>query len=188
MPSYRAGRVRSAKDMKNICLHIALTSAAFASCLPDLCADEPSHYQFEQKVNGQNIIVLLTTGPFDVKAHKVTHKSISEGYFIDGQRPLGNQGGTTAITEFKRFDISWNGTHVFLPRHVWSTVFNVPLVPIRPMSEETAGLAIVPAIDGSSVLFYFRPHSGDAEDPEEAWLFINRDGTWKKFHSNELPH
>jgi hypothetical protein len=157
-------------------------------CRGLLGAEEPTTYRFEETVNSQTITIELETGAFDPKAHRVKHISISAGYSVDGQRPIGNQGGTKAVSEFKRFDISWNGKRVSLDRVAWSSIFNVPLIAIQPLSSEPAGLAVIPSPDGSSILFYFRPHSGDAEDPEEAWLVIDRKGKWQKFHSNELLH
>ena len=151
-----------------------------------LGAEAPNEYHFEQTVNGQKISVVLETGPFDANTHQVKHISISAGYSIDGQRPIGNQRGTEADTEFKRFEVSWNGRRVPLDRVAWSSIFNVPLICIRPLHHDPAGITIVPSIDGSSIVFYFRPHRGDAEVPEEAWMIVNKMGKWTKFHSDDI--
>lgn len=180
-----ASRMWSTKhDMKNKSLAGFTTVASLAFCLSAFSADEPTKYQFEETVNGQKISVSLETGPFDSNAQQVKHISISTGYLIDGQRPIGSQGDIEAATEFKRFDIYWNGKRVPLNRVAWSSIFNVPLIAIRSLNHEPAGFTIVPSIDGSSLLFYFRPHSGDAEVPEEAWMIVNKMGKFTKFHSN----
>ena len=151
-----------------------------------LASDDINKYSFEREVNGQEIKVIFEVGPFDEKAHEIKYVSPDVGYEIDGQRPIGNQGTRRAYTEFKRFDISWNGKQVSLERRAWSSIFDVPVKPIDPLSDASVGFAIIPAIDGSSLLFYFRPHSGDSGSPEQAWLIVNKDGTWKKFHNWEM--
>lgn len=74
-----------------------------------------------------------------------------------------------------------------MERFAWSSIFNVPLIAIRPLHHEPAGFTVVPSIDGFALLFYFKPHRGDAEVAEEAWMIVNKIGKWMKFHSNEIP-
>lgn len=156
----------------------ALRSLAFGT-------DDANKYQFEKTVNGQRIVVMLEIGPFDSHGHTVRHVSSDAGYLVDGERPIGNDGATHAATEFKRCDIYWNGKKVKLPRKAWSSIFNVPLKAINPLTELGTGFAIVPSIDGLSILLYFGTGLADV-DLEKAWLVVDRDGKWRKFHSWEV--
>jgi hypothetical protein len=143
-------------------------------------ATELTKYQFDKTINGQKISVMLEIGPFDAKRHSVKHLSLEDGYLIDGQKPIGNDGDTEAVPEFKRLEVYWNDKKVPLGRECYSAIFNVPLHVIVPRTDPRPGFTITPSVDGSSVLMYFRPNVGDGES-DEAWLVISRTGEWKKF-------
>ena len=147
--------------------------------------DNAAAYRFDKMINGQKISVVLEVGPFNAGAHRVKHVSISAGYRVDSERPIGNDGDTEARTEFRRFEVYWNDKKVPLQRRAYSAIFNVPLSPIERLGTNDRGFAIIPSIDGSSLLFHFRPNTG-ASEPEEAWLVVDRSGIWRKFHSWEL--
>lgn len=170
--------------MKKKCLAGFTAIASLALYSSALGGDEPTKYRFEKTVNGQRIAVVLEIGPFDSRGHTITHISSNGGYLVDGQRPIGNDGATHATTEFKRCDIYWNGKKIKLPRNAWSSIFNVPLRAIDPLTESGTGFAIIPSIDGSSVLFYFGTGLADV-GLEKAWLVVDRDCNWRKFHSWE---
>lgn len=155
-------------------------------CSLAVATEELVKYQFEKTIKGQKITVALEIGPFDSAAHTVRHVSLNEGYLIDGEKPIGNDGAIHATTEFKRFDIYWNGKKIPLPRHAWSSIFNVPLNAVNPVKSSASGLAVIPSVDGSSILFHFKPSTGDAEEPDEAWLVVDKKGAWQKFHSDIL--
>ena len=147
-----------------------------------LSAEELTRYRFDKTINGQKITVVVEIGPFDAQQHSIKHLSTEEGYLIDGQRPIGNDGDTEAVTEFKRLEVYWNDKKVPLARESYSSIFNVPLHTIAPRTDSRAGFTITASIDGSSVLIYFRPDVGDGE-PDEAWLIVSRSGEWKKFRN-----
>jgi hypothetical protein len=170
--------------MKYMCV-AASTVIAWLAFRPFAFGTEPAtKYNFEKTVNGQRIAVVLEIGPFDSHQHKVRHVSSNAGYLIDGQRSIGNDGATHATTEFKRCDIFWNGKKIKLDRNAWSSIFNVPLKAIDPLTQSGTGFAIIPSIDGSSILFYFGTGLADV-GLEKAWLAVDRDGRWRKFHSWE---
>src|SRR5438552_383888 len=152
---------------------------------PASASENADTYRFAKMINGQKISVVLEVGPFNAGAHRVKHVSISAGYRVDSERPIGNDGDTEARTEFRRFEVYWNDKKVPLQRRAYSAIFNVPLSPIERLGTNDRGFAIIPSIDGSSLLFHFRPNTG-ASEPEEAWLVVDRTGIWRKFHSWEL--
>lgn len=158
---------------------LAYAAEAFSPQLR--AADNGSTYSYNKILAGHALAITIQVGPFDATAHQVKHVSVDAGYRIDDQIPIGNDGATTATTEFKRLDITWDGKKVSLPRSAWSAIFNVPLRRIAP-DENTTGFAIVPSDDGSAVLLIFK--TGLAEvGPEEAWLVVTENGTWKRFDS-----
>jgi hypothetical protein len=144
-------------------------------------ANGPSTYRYSRVVGGHTLTITIEVGQFDSALHHIEHVSTNAGYRIDGEIPIGNDGTTTATTEFKRLEISWDGKNVKLPRRAWSAIFNVPLQLIR-YDHNTSGFAVLPADDGSAVLLIFKTGLADV-GPEQAWLFVDRNGNWRRFYS-----
>ena len=141
-----------------------------------------SQYHFARTVQGQKLSVILEIGPFDAIHHDIKHTGT--GVLVDGSRPMGNDGDSTASTEFKRFVISWNGNDIHLVKASYSPIFNVPLKLIVPGESSTSGFAIIPSQDGRALLFYFRSEGGPT--PEQVWLVVDSSGKWKRFHSWDI--
>lgn len=172
-------------NKKRICARIACLQIITTPLLIS-GGEKVAPFEYTKAVAGQKILVVLQFGQFDPKAHEVRHISREVGYLVDGQRPIGTDGAVTARTEFKQLEISWNGKRVPIARSAWSSIFNVPMRFVNPVKSNESGFSIVPSLDGSAVMLYFRPDVGDAEEPEEAWLVIDSHGKWRKFHSAEL--
>jgi hypothetical protein len=160
---------------------ITITLFSFLCCLV-MTAGTNSSYHFARAVAGQQLSVVIQTGPFDATMHDV--KRTPAGVLIDGTRPMGNDGDSAATTEFKRFEISWNGKDIHLDKASYYSIFNIPLNVIVPGETNSAGFAIIPAQDGRSLLFYFKSEGGPV--PEQVWLVVDSAGTWKRFHSWDL--
>ena len=87
---------------------------------------------------------------------------------------MGNYGDSSATTEFKHFEISWNGKNIHLDKASYYSIFNIPLNLIVPGETNAAGFAIIPAQDGRSLLFYFKSEEGPV--PEQVWLVVDSAG------------
>ena len=146
-------------------LWIAVTSFSLICCLVIQGGTDGS-YHFARVVAGQKLSVIIQTGPFDATLHKI--KRMKAGVLIDGARPMGNDGDSTATTEFKRFEISWNGKNIHLDKASYSPVFNIPPNLIVPGETNAAGFAIIPAQDGRSLLFYFKSEGGPVPEQVSA--------------------
>ena len=161
---------------------ITVTSFSLICCAV-IKAGTKDSYHFARVVADQQLSVVIQTGPFDATLHNI--KRTKAGVLIDGARPMGNDGDSTATTEFKRFEISWNGKNIHLDKASYSSVFNIPVNLIVPGETTAAGFAIIPSEDGRSLLFYFKSEGGPV--PEQVWLVSSDStGTWKRFHSWDL--
>jgi hypothetical protein len=181
--AYRLTRFKKPKLIAQGVLFVSICALS-----PDcVFAQENTRYDFEKTINNQKIAVVLETGPFDADKHTVRHLSDEEGYLVDEQKPIGTDGATHAVTEFKRFDVYWNGKKIPLEDGSWSSIFNVPLRQIDPSEQARIGLAIIPAADGSSILFYFVTGLVDVR-LEQAWLVVDKNAKWRRFRGDEIDN
>jgi len=142
---------------------------------------------FSATVAGHRIQATLSSKPFDSKRHKITSPAPESGesVHIDGKRPIGIDRIADAQTEFSRFEISWDGKVVLVPRSLYSDCFNPNLRRKEGWWDDKNTVYFLPSQDASSLLIQMQ--GSDGEGSYFASWVITSNGKHSRFIDEEIP-
>lgn len=169
-------------------------AATAVSCLAEPAPFPPTKFHTIVERGGHVIGVTITSKKFDRAKHNLMispdGESLLEGHpKIDGRLPHGVDGYSIPKEEIDRFEVTWDGKPVALPRELYADCYTPVLCPVatgddwignNQNKEKIGNMQVLGDGSGDAVLIVMRGFRWASACYEVYWT-IRRDGRHSRF-------
>ncbi|MFC5049665.1 hypothetical protein ACFPK9_03395 [Rubritalea spongiae] len=137
---------------------------------------------FHWKSQDNTIDIIITEENFTKENHTYLKQNGNPVSQIDGMRPWGTE-GVLPTRELTKFQLTWDGKKMTIPKNLWADCFNLNLFPYsEPEFPEPGNYPFVKLTeDRQYIIFTF--HGADASFAYAVTWILAKDGTHSRWIS-----
>ena len=171
--------------LRNFCW-LGILLSAVKPCIAEPQPFPPTKFEAAFPLNGRVVKVVITSKKFDRKKHKMvvdrSGDSLAKGHpKIDGRIPFGADGYAIPHVQIDRFEVTFDGKRVIVPRALYSDCYSPVLCLPSPKepegignnqnSEKIGNIRVVPNESANSFHIIMKSYRWVSDCYEVLWLF-----------------